>query len=98
MGTFTVSLTGSGVINGSKSWTISDADVQRLVDYLVAKYTSPVTLSNDSPPVQVGGVPTPQQAMVRWINSFVAQTKMDVRDRELRSARDQVSVTDIEFT
>lgn len=66
MATFTIAFSGSGVFNGSKSWTISDADEQKLIDFLVTKYAGQST-------------PTSSQALSSWTQEFVNQTIADVR-------------------
>lgn len=68
MATFTIGITGSSVVNGSKSWTLSDADVQKLVDYQMAIYP--------------GANPTPQQALVMWAQTFVDKTIQDVKNHQ----------------
>lgn len=60
MATFTASLSGSSVVNGTKSFTISDPDVQILIDFLIKKYT----FQNNPPP-------TKAQALTMWIQEFV---------------------------
>lgn len=63
MATFTISLSGSAVVTGSKSWTVSDADVQTLVNFLSNKFSTS----------------TPQQALLAWSQDFVSRTISDVR-------------------
>jgi hypothetical protein len=62
MATFTASLSGSTVVNGSKNYTISDADIQRLIDYLIVRYTPK---GPDAVP------PSKQVALGMWIQEFV---------------------------
>lgn len=64
MATFTISLAGSAVINGSKSWTISDADVTNLINYLNFTYAP---LANGT-------------ALVAWAQGFVTRTISDVKN------------------
>ena len=40
MATLTISLSGSGIINGSKAYTISDADTQRLLNASSATFNT----------------------------------------------------------
>ncbi len=61
-----MSLAGSSVVNGTKSWTVSDVDVQHLVDYLASVYPSTTP-------------PTNQQALLFWVQGFVTQTVMNVK-------------------
>lgn len=63
MATFTISLSGSAVVNGSKSWTLSDADVQSLATFLINKY----------------GAATAQQALALWAQDFVNTTISNVQ-------------------
>ncbi len=66
MATFTMALSGSGVVNGTKTWTVSDADVQHLLDYLASVYPSTTP-------------PTNQQALLFWVQGFVTETVMNVK-------------------
>lgn len=83
MATFTISISGSSVINGSKSWAIQDADVQKLSDYLVATRKG-----------EMGAELTPQQAFVMWVQEFVTRTKNDVQNFN----RAITPITPIDFT
>lgn len=65
MATFTISLSGSTVVNGSKSWTVSDTDVQTLINYLEVMYN----------------VSTPSAALLAWVQDFVSTTVNDVRQK-----------------
>lgn len=82
MATFTISLSGSAVVNGSKNWTVSDADVQRLVDFLIARYSPPT------------GPLTPQQALLAWTQDFVTHAANDARNHQ----RAQAVVAPVVFT
>jgi hypothetical protein len=68
MATFTIGLSGSAVVNGSKNWTLSDGDVQSLVNFLVVKYSG-------------SAVPalTAQQCLALWAQDFVNRTIADVK-------------------
>lgn len=70
MATFTISLSGSGVVNGSKSWDISDADTTLLVAYLRNRYSTA----------------TNQLALAAWTQDFVGGTIMQVRNAQQSSA------------
>jgi|GEM_PF-4327519 len=72
MGTLTISLSGTGVVNGSKSWTVSDADVINWINQLIATQTNP----------RGGNPPTAQQALVNWANGVV-NTQIAVTKRYL---------------
>jgi hypothetical protein len=70
MTTFTSSVSGSATgPNGSKSWTINDADYANCLNYLQARYTT-----------RDGGVPTKAQALTMYqqesITALQAQTKL----------------------
>jgi len=70
MATFQISLSGSAVANGSKNWTLSDADVQKLVTFLIAKYGGSVSI-------------TSTQALSLWTQDFVNSTVSDVKAYQL---------------
>jgi hypothetical protein len=72
MATLQIQLT-SGVISGGRTFTVSDADVQTLINYLVAKYSN-----NTDGPVTP---PTPAQALTRWISEFINGTVGQVQSR-----------------
>lgn len=80
MPTFTISLSGSTVVNGSKSWTISDADVQSLADFLVAQYTPAA-----SAPLSYS------QALLAWVQEFVSTTIGRVQHYQTEKNRQQVA-------
>lgn len=63
MGTWTMSLSGSGVVNGSKAYTISDADVQTLIDTIKAQETA-----------RGGTTPTNAQALLIFVQQLVDYT------------------------
>lgn len=89
MATFTISLSGSTVVNGSKSWTVSDADVQALVNYLVPTMTaesgSKTTL-------------TPSQALLAWAQGFVSETVSNVQFHQRQQQAAALSVPPLSFT
>lgn len=73
MTTFTTSVSGSAILNGSRSWTVSDADYQKCLNYLVVRYTGK------------DGVAPPQgQALVRWM-----QEQIDLLMGQTKQAKDQ---------
>ncbi len=86
MGTLTIGVSGSGIVNGSKSYTVSDADTQKWVNYLIATAT------------KGGSVPSAQQALVAWANSVVAgqitQTQQFARAQQIKA----ITVPPIVFT
>lgn len=78
MATLTIALTGSAVVTGSKSWTVSDADVQNWVNCLIAAQS---TFGKT--------VPNAQQALVAWANSIVAaqilQTQQFMKGQQIKA-------------
>ena len=73
MATFTISLSGSAVVNGSKNWTLTDADVQKLSTFLIAKYGGSSSI-------------TAGQALSLWVQDFVNSTISDVRTYQQATA------------
>ncbi len=59
MPVITVSLSGSGIVNGSRSYNISDAHLQKLLDWA----------ANNCPKVPIGN--TNQQILLGWIQSML---------------------------
>jgi|KBSSwiStaDraftv2_1062776.scaffolds.fasta_scaffold6693786_2 hypothetical protein len=82
MATFTISLSGSAIVNGSKSWTLSDADVQKLSTFTLAKYAA------------AGSSITAAQALGLWTQDFVNRTISDVGEHQRAIA----SVPPVVFT
>jgi hypothetical protein len=66
-----MSLSGSNVVNGSKSFTVPDADVQNWINYLIQFYTPRFTRNADGT-MSPGTPPTAAQALVAMANAFVA--------------------------
>jgi hypothetical protein len=68
MATLSISLSGSGVVNGTKNYTVSDADIQRTLDW--ASFTYKAYIFNT-----FGPAPTNQQILLAWIqNQLIAPT------------------------
>lgn len=89
MATITFSLSGSSVVNGNKSWTISDADVQILIDYMALKFgTRPGPMGPSTP------LP-PGQALAAWVTDFIVGTKNEIQRAKTREAQAAVSVAPI---
>ena len=96
MGTFTISASGfTNGPNGSKAFTVSDADWANLITYMQSKYGT----RNDDGTVSP---PTPVQALLAWVQSWVVQTRDEIRSAQLLSAQQQaaqsVNVPPIVFT
>jgi hypothetical protein len=70
MATLTISLSGSGIVNGSKSYTLTDAMVTRLIN--ATKYYS--------------GDGTNAQVLAAWADSLIDQTKRNVVQAEKNTA------------
>lgn len=75
MATITISL-ASGVVNGSKSFTLSDADVQRLINAALVAF----------PPRNADGStiqnPTNAQILASWATEWIDRTKRIVKNIE----------------
>lgn len=65
MATLTVSLSGSAVVNGSKSYTVSDADVQTLLTWV----------SQQPRRFAVPQNPTNQQLLLAWVQQWVNENR-----------------------
>ena len=64
MATLSISLSGSGVVNGSKNYTVSDADIQRVLDWAKVAFASSLPTN-----------PTNGQVLTAWVQSWVNGTK-----------------------
>jgi hypothetical protein len=66
MATLTISLTGSAIIaNASKSYTVSDTDLQSLLDMAAANYAA-------------AGATNPQ-ILLAWVQNWIDITKTQIR-------------------
>ncbi len=86
MATLTMSLSGSSVLNGTKSWTITDVDLQTLINSIIAKNT----VAGQSPP-------TPAQALGIWAQEFVTTTIQEDRNYRIQQAVIALDVPAIVF-
>lgn len=83
MGTLTISAAGfSSGPNGSKVYTLTDADWQNLITYSQARYKA--NPANDGTPAPDL---TPTQALLAWVNSWVTQTRDEIHSVQLRAAQ-----------
>jgi len=83
MATLTLTLAGSSVINGSKVYTISDADVQTWINMMILKYSSPPP----APPL------TAQQALLAWAqNTVINVTTAEVFNLQTNDAINKLPV------
>jgi hypothetical protein len=88
MATLTFSMSGSSVVNGTKTYTVSDADVQRILNYVTAAY-SPVG----------GPALSPQQALLAWVqNQCINPTSERVVSYELDQQVRTIVITPPVFT
>lgn len=71
MATLSISLSGSSVVNGTKSYTVSDADITSLLAWAQSAFSQQLPL----PPA----TPTNQQILLAWVQSWVNGTKMAVQ-------------------
>jgi hypothetical protein len=83
MATVTLGLTGSTVVNGTKTWTISDADVQILIDSITEKNTG----GDENKPA-----PTPAQALGIWAQSFIRRTVQEVSNYRADKAKEATPI------
>jgi hypothetical protein len=80
MGTLTI--TGAGFNpgpNGSKSYTLTDADWQTLITYMATKF-APHPDDGTVTPL------TPTQALLAWVNDWVIHTRDEIRSTQQRTA------------
>lgn len=63
MATLSISVSGSALVNGAKSYTISDADLQRVLNWARAIYGGALPPS-----------PTNVQILLAWVQAFVDGT------------------------
>ena len=82
MGTLTVTISrGTPALNGSKTYTIPDAHITRLIDWAIEVHS-------------VNGVtPTAGQALTAWFDDFMSDTKAAILAREKRVASDSATAS-----
>jgi hypothetical protein len=86
MPTLTVQLAGSSVVTGSKAYTLSDADVQKLINWAVERFT----------PLGQPAI-TPAQALQAWAKYIIVDhTGLQVKQRETNLAA--ATVPNLTFT
>lgn len=92
MATVTFTLAGSSVVNGSKSYTITDADVQKWINTAIDRY-SPRDINGDiTTPL------TPGQALLAWVqNQWVDATRSEVRNYMTNQQMALINVAPVEF-
>jgi hypothetical protein len=75
MATLTVSLSGSGVVNGNRSFTLSDAAVRKILDWAAVNYATALPQPPDPPA-------TDQQIMAAWVQGWINATRDAVQRHE----------------
>ena len=85
MATLTISLT-STPITGSRTWTVSDADVTTLITYMQTKFSQNGTISL-----------TPLQALLAWVNGFVNGTVGEIQNFQARQQAQALVVPTLTF-
>jgi hypothetical protein len=82
MATFTFSLSGSTIVNGSKSWTVPDSDVQVLINFQTKKHAGDDDLAAPL---------TPAQALLAWVQGLIDGTVAEIHASQLRKAHQAVT-------
>lgn len=87
MGSITFQAVGDASIGTkTKTYAISDADMNRFAAWAIAKFATQPTNGNPNPPAL-----TVAQALSAWADSVMAMTKADVVARERTAALDAVA-------
>lgn len=66
-----------GSINGTKNYTISDADAQQILSWIATNYNAEL-IGTNPPPVTVPAL----QIYVAWLNGFMAATTDSVQRQQ----------------
>jgi hypothetical protein len=74
---------GGGTINGTKNYTISDADAQQILSWIAETYNA--TLVSGKPPPPPFTVPA-LQIYVAWLDGFMKSTTDSVQRQQLTPA------------
>lgn len=72
---------GGGSINGTKVYTISDADAQQILSWIATTYNGQLVGTNP-PPVTVPAL----QIYVAWLNGFMNATTNSVQQQQITPA------------
>lgn len=67
MSTVTITLAGSGIVNGTKSYTINDTDLQLVLNWSQSVFFAPLS------------TPTNQQILLAWVQWWVDTTKQRIQ-------------------
>ena len=70
MASLTISVTGSAVVTGTKTYTLSDADLQAVLDWAKTSF----------PPAQLPDTRTNGQVMLAWVQSWINGSKDAVKN------------------
>lgn len=76
MATITIALSGSSIVNGSKSYTVDDATLRKVLDVMAARF-----FHNPQSP------PTDQQVLLAWVQGWINDTKTQVSRVTLTQAQ-----------
>lgn len=95
MGTITITVVGDASVGTkSKTYNLSDANINRLVAWTKTAFATTPTVAVPSPPVL-----TTAQALVAWADKFIARTKQDVLASEYNASINAVPApTDISIS
>lgn len=74
MATLTIGLAGSAIVTGSKSYTVNDTDIQALLDWATVAY-DPYIQATFNAAKNPNFVPTNQQVLLAWVQSWINGTK-----------------------
>ncbi len=79
MATITITLTGSAIVpNSSKAYTISDTDLQSLLSWAAVTFNQYIQ-TTFNPTNLPTFVPTSQQILLAWVQSWVDVAKIGVQ-------------------
>ena len=86
MASITINVT-STPFTGSKTFTISDSDVSRLIAWANKAYATQPTQANPTPPAL-----TPAQGLIAWATGLIEGTKANVVNTEEAASIQAVTV------
>lgn len=86
MATLSVGLSGSALVTGTKNYTISDTDLQKVLDWAQIQFFDYIQLTFNQPN-DPQFVPTNQQILLAWIQcTLINPTKSAVLEKIKRDA------------
>jgi len=68
MATLAISVSGSALVNASKSYTINDADLQTLLSWAQVSYANALPVN-----------PTSQQILLAWVQGWIDATRANIQ-------------------